>query len=71
MNIRHTHRYKIGGKELEHVFEERDLGVQVDTELSFDEHINDMVRIANQIMGLIRRSIAYLDAKSFVKFTLC
>ena len=67
VNIRHTHRYKIGGTELEHVFEEKDLGVQVDAELSFDEHINAKVRIANQIMGLIRRSFAYLDAKSFVK----
>ena len=66
-NIRHTHRYKIGGNELEHVFEEKDLGVHVDAELSFEEHISAKVKKANQIMGLIRRSFAYLDKKSFVK----
>ena len=66
-NIRHTHRYKIGGKELEHVFEEKDLGVLVDADLSFEEHITTKVRKANQIMGLIRRSFTYLDGKSFVK----
>ena len=66
-NIRHTHRYKIGGKELEHVFEEKDLGVIVDADLSFEDHITAKVKKANQIMGLIRRSFAYLDEKSFVK----
>ena len=66
-NIRHTHRYRIGGKELEHVFEEKDLGVIVDADLSFEDHITAKVKKANQIMGLIRRSFAYLDEKSFVK----
>ena len=66
-NIRHTHRYKIGGRELEHVFEEKDLGVHVDSDLSFEEHITTKVRKANQIMGLIRRSFTYLDEKSFVR----
>ena len=66
-NILHTHRYKIGGKELEHVFEEKDLGVLVDSDLSFEEHITAKVKKANQITGLIRRSFTYLDGKSFVK----
>ena len=43
-NIRHTHRYRIGGKELEHVFEEKDLGVIVDADLSFEDHITAKVK---------------------------
>ena len=66
-NIMHTHRYTLGGKELEHVFEEKDLGVYVDSELSFDEHISMKVKKANQLVGLIRRSFSYLDEKTFVK----
>ncbi len=66
-NIQYTHRYKIGGEELEHVFEEKDLGVYVDSELSFDEHIATKVKKANQLVGLIRRSFDYLDGKTFVK----
>ncbi len=66
-NIMYTHRYTLGGNELEHVFEEKDLGVFVDSELSFDEHIATKVKKANQIVGLIRRSFDYLDDKMFVK----
>ena len=35
-NIRHTERYKLYGKELEHVFEGKDLGVHIDWELKFE-----------------------------------
>ena len=66
-NILRTHRYKIGEVELEHVSDEKDLGVLIDEDLSFEEHISTKVRKANQIMGLIRRSFTYLDEKSFVK----
>ena len=66
-NILHTHRYKINDKELEHVFEEKDLGVHIDTDLSFEEHIATKIKKANQIMGLIRRSFTYLDKDSFKK----
>ena len=36
-NIRYTHRYKVYGKELEHVFAEKDLGVVIDAELNFEK----------------------------------
>ena len=39
-NIKHTERYKIWNHELEHVFEEKDLGIIVDSELTFAEHIS-------------------------------
>jgi len=64
-NITHTERYKLGTRELEHVFEQKDLGVIVDSELRFEEHIGMKVKKANSIAGLIRRSFAYLDATLF------
>ena len=66
-NIRHTERYKLYGKELEHVFEEKDLGVHIDSELKFEEHISNKVNKANALVGLIRRSFSYLDGELFRK----
>ena len=43
-NTKYTHRYKICGYEIEHVFEEKDIGVVFDSELSFKEHICENVR---------------------------
>ena len=48
-------------------FEENDLGVLIEADLSFEEHISAKVRKANAIVGLIRRSFSFLDCKSFVK----
>ena len=66
-NIMYTQRYNNRGHEMEHVFEENDLGVIVDSDLTFEEHISFKIRTANAIVGLIRRSFSYLHCKSFVK----
>ena len=66
-NIKYCHRYKVGGKEIEHVFDEKDLGVVVDSELAFAEHITEKVKKANSIIGIIRRSFSCLDKDTFVK----
>ena len=66
-NIKHTHRYKICEMEMDHVFEEKDLGVIVDSEISFEAHILKKVQLANNIVGLIRRSFSHLDGEMFVK----
>ena len=66
-NIRHTERYELYGNELEHVFEEKDLGVYVDSDLKFEAHIASKVNKANSIVGLIRRSFNYLDGELFKK----
>ena len=39
----------------------------IDSELLFEEHISNKVRVANAIVGLIRRSFTHLDCKSFTK----
>ena len=64
-NIQHAHRYKIGNNELEHVSDEKDLGITIDSELNFGEHISRKVRVANAIVGQIRRSFSYLDCNTF------
>ena len=66
-NIKHTHRYNIYESELEHVFEEKDLGVIIDSELKFEEHMSAKIKKANSIFGLIRRSFSFLDCKLFKK----
>ena len=65
--IQHTHRYTLYGSELEHVFEEKDLGVIIDMELSFEEHMTTKIKKANSIMGLIRRTFSFLDGETFKK----
>ena len=64
-NIKFTNRYSLGGLELEHVFCEKDLGVTIDNELQFSEHVAAKVAKANAIMGLIRRTFAFLDCELF------
>ena len=66
-NIRHTERYRLYGNELDHVFEEKDLGVHIDSELKFDEHVSVKVNKANAMVGLIRRSFSFLDGELFKK----
>ena len=52
-NIRHTCRYSVYDKELEHVFNETDLGVVMDADLNFEDHMSLKVNKVNAIMGLI------------------
>ena len=66
-NTKYTHRYRICEQEMEHVFEEKDLGVTFDSDMSFREHISKQINKANSITGLIRRSFTFLDCESFTK----
>ena len=69
-DIKHPHRYTVYNQEMEHVFEEKDLGVTFDAELTFAEHIMTKARKANAIVRLTRRSFTYLDSKSFTNLHL-
>ena len=62
-NIKHAHNYRLGDTELEHVFNEKDLGVVIDSDLSFKDHIAEKIRKANSIVGLIYRSFDHLSPK--------
>ena len=39
----------------------------IDSSLTFDDHIANKIRVANGIVGLIRRSFSHLDTRSFKK----
>ena len=52
-NITHTEKYNLHRQELEHVFEQKYLGVTLNAELKFDGHISVKVKKANAIAGLI------------------
>ena len=45
---------------------EKDLGIIIDSELSFDGHIHEVIKKANRLIGLIKRNFNHLDVKSFV-----
>ena len=49
-------KYFITGTELEHVSKIRDLGVTLDTKLTFAPHVTDIVSRANRALGLLIRS---------------
>ena len=45
---------------------EKDLRILIDNKLNFCDHVDKIVSGANQIFGLIRRSIRFLDKDIFV-----
>jgi hypothetical protein len=48
-------------KPMEETIAEKDVGVTIDNKLSFDKHITEKVNKANSIIGVIRRTLEYLD----------
>ena len=40
---------------------EKDLGLIVDSEFKFEDHITRIVKKANSVVGMIRRNFAFLD----------
>ncbi|KAK3101807.1 hypothetical protein FSP39_006504 [Pinctada imbricata] len=50
--------------ELETVETEKDVGVTIDSSLSFEKRISTQVNKANQMVGLIRRSFKHLDYRT-------
>ena len=58
--------YKLGDQVLKAVAEERDLGVVIDQDLTFEKHMAEKVNKANQKIGLIRRSFMHLDNEIFL-----
>ena len=59
----------VNGIEEDHLVDrvkmEKDLGLAVDTRLTFEKHISDKVNKANQMMGLVRRSFIFMDHNNF------
>ncbi|XP_076461748.1 uncharacterized protein LOC143294202 [Babylonia areolata] len=46
---------------------EADLGVQVDNDLKFKQHVDSVTARANSVIGIIRRTFEFLDCKLFIQ----
>ena len=46
---------------------EKDIGVHVDDNLSFKNHIYTKLKKANAVMGIVRRTFDYLDQNRFLQ----
>ena len=57
--------FKLLNKTLELVEQEKDIGVVIDSNLSFDNHISEKVKKANSMFAIIRRIFYHLDEKTF------
>ena len=52
--------------ELEKVNHEKDLSVIIDQILTFREHITSKINIANRNLGIIFRTLTYIDQEMFL-----
>ena len=57
--------YELNGQVLHASSSEKDLGVQIDDDLRFDEHIQAKTSKARQIWGMIRRTFTFIDTETF------
>ena len=48
-HIPHAFPYCLGEEVLDHVFSEKDIGITIDSELIFEEHIMNQIKKANSI----------------------
>ena len=59
--------YNMDQTKSKNVNTENDLGIIFDDKLTFEEHINNMVKKANSIAGMLRRLFVHLDKDMFKK----
>ncbi|KAI8505108.1 hypothetical protein Bbelb_172170 [Branchiostoma belcheri] len=62
----YTMKGKSGLIPLKFTTEEKDLGIIVDRDLSFEKHIAKMTAKANQLTGLLWRTFEYIDTEVFL-----
>ena len=60
-------QYKLGDHTLSVADKEKDIGVIIDKDLTFSDHMNEKINKANRIIGLIRRSFTYLTEDIFLQ----
>ena len=65
--MNYNEAYKTETTKLRQVRQEKDIGIIVDDQLKFENHIQEKVNKANNIMGLIRRTFMHLDEGIFSK----
>ena len=57
--------YSMDEVKLKNSIEETDLGVIIDSRLSFEQHITEKVKKANSVVAIIRRTFTHLDKDMF------
>ena len=57
--------YIVGTSAVKYSGLEKDIGVEIDTKLSFDDHINNKAKKANMMSGWIRRSFQFMNKEIF------
>ena len=62
--------YSLHRKSLEKVIEEKDIGVVIESDLTFEKHINEKVNKANQMFATLRRTFQYMDKSTFVQLCI-
>ena len=60
-----------GAHTIEYVNCIKDIGVTIDSTLTFDQHINIKINVANKILGIIRRSYRFLNSEIFLPLYKC
>ena len=63
----HYEYYMDRGTKIGVTTNERDLGVQIDPELKFNQHVEAVIRKANRMLGMIRRAYTYKDGGTMMK----
>ena len=61
-----SYNYKLCDTSLKTTDKEKDIGVTIDNQLNFEDHMNEKINKASRIMGLIRRTFSYLDNHTFL-----
>ena len=60
-------KYNMDAVVLRNVKQEKDIGVIVDEQLKFKDHMYKKIKKVNNMMGLIRRSFIHMDEEMFLK----
>ena len=62
--------YVLSSHVIEQVDSMKDIGVTIDSNLTFNEHINIKIDTANKILGMIRRPYRFLNCETFLPLYL-
>jgi len=65
-NVDHSYSYHINNVELEKLDSIIDLGVHFDSQLKFDDHMDEKINKAYSFLGIIKRNFTYLSMDAFI-----
>ena len=61
-------KYDLGGRELESILEEKDLGILITKDLKVSAQCSRAAKTANKVLGMIRRTFTCKDEQTIVLF---